>query len=155
MGVDEQFVGHREDRGQIRMGGERAIELPLELTEHRHLENLRFGEWHPLIAVRPPEAREAKCTDALSRVAEDADAARVSASQEIAGRFPASLLVEYCTQLSADGVLMVLSSETSDLQHLDVLQDCGIPVVLLDKTIDTVKHTTADGYSPFSLAAEI
>ena len=51
-------------------------------------------------------------------------------------------LVEYCTQLSADGVLMVLSSETADLQHLDVLQDCGIPVVLLDKTIDTVKHTT-------------
>lgn len=51
-------------------------------------------------------------------------------------------LVEYCTHLSADGVLLVLSSETSDLQHLDVLNDCGIPVVLLDKTIETSKHTT-------------
>lgn len=51
-------------------------------------------------------------------------------------------LVEYCTQLSADGVLLVLSSETSDLAHLNVLRDCGIPVVLLDKTIDTAKHST-------------
>jgi LacI family transcriptional regulator len=51
-------------------------------------------------------------------------------------------LVEYCTQLSADGVLLVLSSETADLQHLDILRDCGIPVVLLDKTIETIKHTT-------------
>ena len=31
-------------------------------------------------------------------------------------------LVEYCTQLSADGVLLVLSSETSDLAHLNVLK---------------------------------
>ena len=51
-------------------------------------------------------------------------------------------LVDYCTHLSADGVLLVLSAETADLQHLDVLHDCGIPVVLLDKTIETVKHTT-------------
>lgn len=51
-------------------------------------------------------------------------------------------LAEYCTHLSADGVLMVLSSETSNLQHLDVLHDLGIPVVLLDRTIDTSKYTT-------------
>lgn len=51
-------------------------------------------------------------------------------------------LVDYCTHLSADGVLLVLSAETADLQHLDILHDCGIPVVLLDKTIETVKHTT-------------
>jgi LacI family transcriptional regulator len=51
-------------------------------------------------------------------------------------------LVEYCTHLSADGVLLVLSSETADLQHLDILHDVGIPVVLLDKTIETIKHTT-------------
>jgi LacI family transcriptional regulator len=51
-------------------------------------------------------------------------------------------LVEYCTHLSADGVLLVLSSETTDLQHLDVLHEFGIPVILLDKTIDTVKYTT-------------
>ena len=51
-------------------------------------------------------------------------------------------LVEYCTHLSADGVLLVLSSETQDLQHLDVLQETGIPVALLDRTIETSKHTT-------------
>jgi len=51
-------------------------------------------------------------------------------------------LVEYCTHLSADGVLVVLSSETTDLQHLGILNDCGIPVVLLDRTIETMKYTT-------------
>jgi LacI family transcriptional regulator len=51
-------------------------------------------------------------------------------------------LVEYCTHLSADGVLLVLSSETSDLQHVELLHDCGIPVVLLDRTIDTTRYTT-------------
>ena len=51
-------------------------------------------------------------------------------------------LAEYCTHLSADGVLLVLSSETTDLQHLDVLHELDIPVVLLDKTIDTAKYTT-------------
>ena len=51
-------------------------------------------------------------------------------------------LAEYCTHLSADGVLLVLSAETSDLQHLETLHEVGIPVVLLDKTIDTVKYTT-------------
>jgi LacI family transcriptional regulator len=51
-------------------------------------------------------------------------------------------LAEYCTHLSADGVLLVLSSETTDLSHLDVLRDCAIPVVLLDRTIETTKHST-------------
>ena len=51
-------------------------------------------------------------------------------------------LVEYCSHLSVDGVLLVLSSETTNLQHLEILRDCGIPVVLLDRTIETEKHTT-------------
>jgi hypothetical protein len=51
-------------------------------------------------------------------------------------------LAEYTTHLSADGVLVVLSSETADLQHLDVLHEFGIPVVLLDRTIETTKYTT-------------
>jgi LacI family transcriptional regulator len=51
-------------------------------------------------------------------------------------------LAEYATHLSADGVLLVLSSETTDLQHLDVLHECSIPVVLLDRTIETTKYTT-------------
>jgi LacI family transcriptional regulator len=51
-------------------------------------------------------------------------------------------LIEYCTHLSMDGVLLILSAETTDLQHLDILHDCGIPVVLLDRTIDTPRYTT-------------
>jgi len=51
-------------------------------------------------------------------------------------------LVEYCTHLSADGVLLVASSETADLQHIEVLKECGIPVVLLDRTMETTKYTT-------------
>lgn len=51
-------------------------------------------------------------------------------------------LVDYCTHLSADGVLIVLSSETSDLAHLETLREVGIPVVLLDKTIETTRHST-------------
>lgn len=51
-------------------------------------------------------------------------------------------LVEYCTHLSVDGVLVALSAETSDLSHLDILHDCEIPAVLLDNTIDTTKYST-------------
>ncbi|MEO6526928.1 MAG: LacI family DNA-binding transcriptional regulator [Gemmatimonadaceae bacterium] len=51
-------------------------------------------------------------------------------------------LLEYCTHLSADGVLLVLATETSDLDHLALLGECGIPVALLDRTIDTTRHTT-------------
>ncbi|MEN8145289.1 MAG: LacI family DNA-binding transcriptional regulator, partial [Gemmatimonadota bacterium] len=46
-------------------------------------------------------------------------------------------LIETCTHLSVDGVLLALSSETSDLEHLRILDDCGTPVVLLDKTLET------------------
>ncbi len=51
-------------------------------------------------------------------------------------------LIEYCTHLSVDGVLLALSAETTDLAHLDTLHDCEIPVVLLDNTIDTTKYST-------------
>lgn len=51
-------------------------------------------------------------------------------------------LLEYCTHLSVDGVLLALSAETTDLAHLDILHDCEIPVVLLDNTIDTTKYST-------------
>ncbi len=51
-------------------------------------------------------------------------------------------LIEYCTHLSVDGVLLALSAETTDLVHLDTLHDCEIPVVLLDNTIDTTKYST-------------
>ncbi|MEI6741139.1 MAG: LacI family DNA-binding transcriptional regulator [Gemmatimonadaceae bacterium] len=51
-------------------------------------------------------------------------------------------LIEYCTHLSVDGVLLALSAETTDLAHLDILHDCGIPVVLMDTTIETTKYST-------------
>ncbi|MEO7361236.1 MAG: LacI family DNA-binding transcriptional regulator [Gemmatimonadaceae bacterium] len=51
-------------------------------------------------------------------------------------------LVEYCTHLSVDGVLVALSAETSDLSHLEILHDCEIPAVLLDNTIETSKYST-------------
>ena len=51
-------------------------------------------------------------------------------------------LVEYCTHLSADGVLLALSSETTDLSHLEMLRECDIPAVLLDKTIETTRYST-------------
>ena len=51
-------------------------------------------------------------------------------------------LIEYCTHLSVDGVLLALSAETTDLAHLETLHDCEIPVVLLDNTIDTTKYST-------------
>ena len=51
-------------------------------------------------------------------------------------------LIEYCTHLSVDGVLLALSAETTDLAHLDILHDCEIPVVLLDNTIETTKYST-------------
>ena len=51
-------------------------------------------------------------------------------------------LVEYCSHLATDGVLLALSSETTNLEHLEILRDCEIPVVLLDNTIDTTKHST-------------
>ncbi|MEN8376376.1 MAG: LacI family DNA-binding transcriptional regulator [Gemmatimonadota bacterium] len=50
-------------------------------------------------------------------------------------------LLEDCVRLSVDGVLLALSSETSDLAHLRTLGDAGIPVVLLDKTIRTDEHS--------------
>lgn len=51
-------------------------------------------------------------------------------------------LLEYCTRLSVDGVLLALSAETTNLEHLTMLYDCEIPVVLLDNTIDTTKYST-------------
>jgi DNA-binding LacI/PurR family transcriptional regulator len=51
-------------------------------------------------------------------------------------------LLEYCTHLSPEGVMLALSSETADLSHLEVLRARQIPVVLLDRTIETAQHST-------------
>jgi LacI family transcriptional regulator, galactose operon repressor len=51
-------------------------------------------------------------------------------------------LMQDCLNLSVDGVLLALSSETSDLKHLRPLLEAGIPTVLLDKVIETDEHST-------------
>jgi LacI family transcriptional regulator len=51
-------------------------------------------------------------------------------------------LFEYCAHLSPDGVMLVLSAETADLTHLEVVENLRIPIVLLDRTIETTKHST-------------
>src|SRR3954453_4757473 len=51
-------------------------------------------------------------------------------------------LAEYATHLSADGVLLVLSSEAAGLQHGDLPQEFGTPAVRLARTMETGKNTT-------------
>lgn len=51
-------------------------------------------------------------------------------------------MVKYCVNLGAEGVLLSLSTETSDLGHLQIARDADIPVVLLDKTIDSESYSS-------------
>lgn len=51
-------------------------------------------------------------------------------------------LVRLCLTLSIDGVLLARSSETTELSHLEALRAAGIPAVLLDKIIETDRHST-------------
>ena len=51
-------------------------------------------------------------------------------------------LARLCLNLSVDGVLAARSSETTDLSHFDALAEADVPVVLLDKILDTDRHST-------------
>ncbi|OZC01791.1 LacI family DNA-binding transcriptional regulator [Rubricoccus marinus] len=51
-------------------------------------------------------------------------------------------LAQLCLNLSVDGVLLARSSETTELSHLDALADADLPVVLLDKILDTDRYST-------------
>lgn len=51
-------------------------------------------------------------------------------------------LSQLCLNLSVDGVLVATSSETAEVAHLDALAAAGVPVVLLDKIIETDRHAT-------------
>lgn len=51
-------------------------------------------------------------------------------------------LAQLCLNLSVDGVLLARTSETTELSHLDALADADIPVVLLDKIIESDRHST-------------
>ena len=51
-------------------------------------------------------------------------------------------LARLCLNLSVDGVLVARSSETTELSHLDALAEADVPVVLVDKILDTDRHST-------------
>jgi len=53
-----------------------------------------------------------------------------------------SALVALCVHLGVDGVLLARSAETTHLDHLDALAAADIPVVLLDKILDTDRVST-------------
>jgi LacI family transcriptional regulator len=45
-------------------------------------------------------------------------------------------LLQYCLSWMVDGLLIVLSDHTKDLNHLQILNDSNIPAVLLDKILE-------------------
>lgn len=51
-------------------------------------------------------------------------------------------LVQYCLNLSVDGVLLSVSKETTNLSHLSPLHDNEVPVVLLDRLIENESFST-------------
>lgn len=53
-------------------------------------------------------------------------------------------LIQYCLNLSVDGVLLSVSTETSNLSHLTPLQNNEIPVVLFDKLIENDAFSTVN-----------
>ncbi|MEM8484996.1 MAG: LacI family DNA-binding transcriptional regulator [Bacteroidota bacterium] len=53
-------------------------------------------------------------------------------------------LIQYCLNLSVDGVLLSVSTETNNLSHLAPLQNNEIPVVLFDKLIENDAFSTVN-----------
>lgn len=53
-------------------------------------------------------------------------------------------LIQYCLNLSVDGILLSVSTETTNLSHLSPLQNNEIPVVLFDKLIENDAFSTVN-----------
>lgn len=51
-------------------------------------------------------------------------------------------MAKYSLNMSVDGVLIMLSNETNDLSHLEILRKTGIPTLLIDKTLPNEDFTT-------------
>ena len=51
-------------------------------------------------------------------------------------------IIKYCMSWVVEGVLISLSDSTLQLDHLNILKDSQIPVVILDKIIETNQHST-------------
>lgn len=58
-------------------------------------------------------------------------------------------IIKYCLSWVVEGVLISLSDDTSDLNHLQILKDSQIPVVLLDKVLTSSDYPTVtiDGFA--------
>jgi LacI family transcriptional regulator len=48
-----------------------------------------------------------------------------------------SKLLDYCAELSVEGILISLSEETSHTAHFSTCQNADIPIVLIDKTLES------------------
>lgn len=57
-------------------------------------------------------------------------------------------IIKYCLSWVVEGVLISLSDDTGSLDHLKILKDSKIPVVLLDKVMSSPEYPTVtiDGY---------
>ncbi len=55
-------------------------------------------------------------------------------------------LIDYCIQMFVDGVLISVSSETTDLEHLLKLQEMGTSVIQIDRVLsnDLIPYLTID-----------
>jgi LacI family transcriptional regulator len=51
-------------------------------------------------------------------------------------------VVKYCLSWVVEGVLISLSDETQNTQHLRILRDNNIPTVILDKVVNTDEYST-------------
>ncbi|MFM2393111.1 MAG: hypothetical protein RLZZ546_1093 [Bacteroidota bacterium] len=52
-------------------------------------------------------------------------------------------IIKYCLSWVVEGVLISLSNDTVSLEHLDILQNNDIPVVILDKVLKSDLYSTA------------
>ncbi|MFM7006327.1 MAG: LacI family DNA-binding transcriptional regulator [Flavobacteriales bacterium] len=50
--------------------------------------------------------------------------------------------IQQCCDMRVDGILLSLSNETADLNHLALCDKMGIPLVLFDNTLETQKYPT-------------
>lgn len=51
-------------------------------------------------------------------------------------------IIKYCLSWVVEGVLITLSQDAVNLNHLDILRESNIPVVLLDKVLITPEYST-------------
>lgn len=65
-------------------------------------------------------------------------------------------LIAHCCEHHFDGILMVLSHETSHIAHLNIATSWGIPIVIVDKTVEQNQYCEVliDDVATAKIAAE-